>query len=143
MNLKIGELAARTGCQAETIRYYEQRGLLDAPTRSSGNYRLYGASHVDRLTFIRRCRGLDMSLDEVQSLLAFQDHPEQPCCGVNDLLDQHISEIQRKMSELQALQEELLRLRSRCQSTGRVRECEILRDLTAQQPTADAAPTEL
>jgi len=131
MNLKIGELAARTGCQAVTIRYYEQRGLLDTPTRSSGNYRLYGAEHVDRLAFIRRCRGLDMSLDEVQSLLAFQDAPEQPCCGVNDLLDGHIAEIQRKMSEMQSLQDELLRLRARCQSTGRVRECEILRDLIA------------
>lgn len=132
MNLKIGELAARTGCQVETIRYYEQRGLLAPPTRSSSNYRLYGATHVDRLTFIRRCRGLDMSLDEVQSLLSFQDSPEQPCCGVNDLLDQHIGEIQRKMSELQALQEELAQLRSRCQSTVLVRECEILRNLSTQ-----------
>jgi Cd(II)/Pb(II)-responsive transcriptional regulator len=131
MSLKIGELAARTGCQAETIRYYEQRGLLAAPTRSSGNYRLYGAAHLDRLTFIRRCRGLDMSLDEVQSLLAFQDRPEQPCCGVNDLLDQHIGEIERKMAELKALQGELLRLRSRCTSTVRVSDCEILRDLAA------------
>ena len=59
MNLKIGELAARTGCLPETIRYYEQRGLLSAPARSSGNYRLYGAAHLDRLTIIRRCRGLD------------------------------------------------------------------------------------
>jgi Cd(II)/Pb(II)-responsive transcriptional regulator len=136
MQLKIGELAARTGCQAETIRYYEQRGLLDAPARSIGNYRLYGAAHLHRLTFIRRCRGLDMSLDEVQALLAFQDHPEQPCSGVNDLLDQHIGDIQRKMLELQALQEELTHLRSRCQSTGQVRECEILRDLC----TASATP---
>ena len=131
MNLKIGELARRTGCQAETIRYYEQRGLLDAPIRSTGYYRLYGANHVDRLTFIRRCRGLNMSLDEVQSLLAFQDHPQQPCCGVNDLLDQHISDIQGKISELHALEHELLHLRSRCQSTGQVRECEILRGLIA------------
>ena len=131
MNLKIGELATRTGCQVETIRYYEQRGLLDAPARSAGNYRLYGAGHVDRLTFIRRCRGLDMSLDEVRSLLTLQDDPEQPCCGVNDLLDQHIGEIKRKVDELQALQDELTLLRSRCQRTVQIRECEILRGLVA------------
>lgn len=129
MNFKIGELAARAGCQVETIRYYEQRGLLEAPVRSPGNYRQYGAAHVDRLTFIRRCRGLDMSLEEVQSLLAFQDAPEQPCCGVNDLLDQHITEIQRKMTELQALRDELVCLRSRCQRTALVKECEILKSL--------------
>ncbi|MBN6538804.1 MULTISPECIES: Cd(II)/Pb(II)-responsive transcriptional regulator [Acinetobacter] len=129
MNFKIGELAAKAGCQIETIRYYERRGLLDAPTRSAGNYRLYGAAHAERLTFIRRCRSLDMSLDEVQKLLTFQNDPEQPCCGVNDLLDQHIGEIQRKMVELQALKDGLVRLRSRCQSNVLVKECEILRDL--------------
>ena len=129
MNLKIGELAARTGCLPETIRYYEQRGLLSAPARSSGNYRLYGPVHLDRLTFIRRCRSLDMSLDEIQSLLVLQDEPEQPCGGVNDLVDHHIEILGRKMAELQALQHELMHLRSRCQSTGRVRECKILRDL--------------
>ena len=129
MYLKIGELAERTGCQAETIRYYEQRGLLRAPARSSGNYRLYGDAHVGRLTFIRRCRSLDMSLDEVRALLALQDHPEQPCGSVDQLVDQHIADIARRMSELQSLQEALVRLRSRCQSTGRVGEYEILRDL--------------
>ena len=129
MILKIGELAARTGCLPETIRYHEQRGLLSAPARSSGNYRLYGPVHVDRLTFIRRCRSLDMSLDEIQALLVLQDEPEQPCGGVNDLVDHHIEILGRKMAELQALQDELMHLRSRCQSTGRVRECKILRDL--------------
>lgn len=129
MNLRIGELAAQTGCPPETIRYYEQRGLLDTPMRSSGNYRQYNTSHVDRLTFIRRCRRLDISLDEVQSLLALKDDPEQPCCGVNDLLDLHIGQIQRKIAELQAMQDELVRVRSRCQSNLLVKECAILQDL--------------
>lgn len=132
-NLKIGELAARIGCQVETIRYYEQRGLLAAPQRSSGNYRLYGQAHIERLSFIRRCRALDMSLDEVQTLLAFQDQPEQPCCGVNTLLDQHIEAIQRKIVEFQSLQDQLQALRARCQSTVQTGECEILRDLGSAQ----------
>ena len=131
MQLKIGELAARTGCQAETIRFYEQRGLLPAPARSSSNYRIYSDTHLERLSFIRRCRSLDMSLDEVRSLLALQDHPGQPCGSVDDLVDQHIADIQRKMAELQSLQEALVRLRSHCHSTGRVDECEIMRNLIA------------
>ncbi|MHB1247791.1 MAG: MerR family transcriptional regulator, partial [Sulfuriferula sp.] len=60
--IKIGELAKRTACQVETIRYYEREGLLSPPARSAGNFRLYGNAHVDRLHFIRHCRSLDMSL---------------------------------------------------------------------------------
>ncbi|WP_083902608.1 MerR family DNA-binding protein [Janthinobacterium sp. HH01] len=77
-----------------------------------------------------------MSLNEIQTLLGFQDSPDQPCGGVNALLDKHIDEIHRQISEFQALQDELFRLRSRCQSTGSIRECEILRDLGAGTATA-------
>ena len=61
--LKIGELAAACGCGAETVRYYEREGLLSAAARSDGNYRLYGPEQIHRLTFIRHCRSLDMTLD--------------------------------------------------------------------------------
>ena len=63
-SLKIGEVAKRTGCLVETIRYYEREGLLLEPARSEGNYRLYTDIHVDRLQFIRHCRVLDMTLEE-------------------------------------------------------------------------------
>ena len=69
MTIKIGELARRTECQVETIRYYEKEGLLPEPTRSRGNYRLYGEAQVERLQFIRHCRSLDMTLGEVRALL--------------------------------------------------------------------------
>ena len=78
--MKIGELARRTGCQVETIRYYEREGLLPEPARSPGNYRLYGSAHVERLTFIRHCRALDMTLGEIRTLLMHRDHPERDCC---------------------------------------------------------------
>ncbi len=58
MQIKIGELAKRTECQAETIRYYEKEGLLPQPSRSGGNYRLYDEEHIERLRFIRHCRTL-------------------------------------------------------------------------------------
>ena len=71
-HLKIGELAKRTGCPVETIRYYEREALLAAPRRSEGNYRLYDDAHAERLQFIRHCRSLDMTLDEIRSLLGVQ-----------------------------------------------------------------------
>ena len=71
--MKIGELAKLTDCQVETIRYYEREGLLPEPARSEGNYRLYTQAHVERLTFIRNCRSLDMTLEEIRSLLNLRD----------------------------------------------------------------------
>jgi Cd(II)/Pb(II)-responsive transcriptional regulator len=97
-NLKIGDLGKRTDCPVETIRYYEQEGLLPAPARSQSNYRLYGDAHVERLQFIRHCRSLDMTLDEIRSLLRFRDAPEDNCEEVNLLLDQHIGHVARRMA---------------------------------------------
>lgn len=67
--LKIGELATRAGCPVETIRYYGRKGMPRTPARSNGNYRLCDSAHVERISFIRHCRSLDMSLDEMRALL--------------------------------------------------------------------------
>lgn len=129
MNMRIGELGKLAGCQPETIRFYEQKGLLPPPLRSQANYRMYGAAHVERLHFIRRCRSLGMSLDEVQTLLSFQDQPHQPCGGVNDLVDQHILSIDRQIVDLWTLHAQLSELRKRCDSTRPAGQCEILKRL--------------
>ena len=127
--LKIGELAKHTGLQVETIRYYEREGLLPTPARSEGNYRLYGSSHSERLQFIRHCRSLDMTLDEIRSLLAFRDAPAESCSAVNLLLDKHIEDVAQRIRELQALQTQLDALRSRCRSVHTAKDCEILHTL--------------
>ncbi|MDB5839065.1 MAG: cadR [Herminiimonas sp.] len=127
--LKIGELAKRTGSAVETIRYYEREGLLTAPSRSEGNYRLYGARHVERLQFIRHCRSLDMTLDEIRSLLSFHDSPEESCSAVNGLLDKHIQHVADRIRELQALQKQLHALRGLCEHTQAAKDCEILQSL--------------
>jgi DNA-binding transcriptional MerR regulator len=90
ITMKIGELAHHTGTQVETIRYYEREGLLPETARTDGNYRIYGTTHADRLRFIRNCRSLDMTLDEIRLLLRFKDSPAENCGGVNELLDEHI-----------------------------------------------------
>jgi MerR family mercuric resistance operon transcriptional regulator len=68
--IRIGELSRRTGCNIETIRYYERIGLLPAPVRSAGRYRLYDTADWRRLSFIRRARELGLTLDEVRSLVS-------------------------------------------------------------------------
>jgi Cd(II)/Pb(II)-responsive transcriptional regulator len=109
--MKIGELAQRTGTATETIRFYEREGLLPPAPRSEGNYRLYGTAHQERLLLIRRCRSLDMSLDEIKALLAVRDAPEASCEAVNALLTQHLGHVAERLAELTALQAELLALR--------------------------------
>ena len=130
MSMKIGELAKMTGCLPETIRFYEAKGLLPEPVRTQGNYRQYDDSHAARLHFIRRCRALGMSLNEVGALLGYQDQPERSCSGVNDLVDHQLSEIDRQIAELGALRAELSSLRARCDAVRPAGQCAILRQLT-------------
>ena len=101
--LTRGELAARTGCNIETIRYYEQIGLLPPPPRSSGGHRLYGEDLRKRLNFIRRARDLGFSLDEVRQLLRMVDGGEYTCKQVEALGREHVLEIRRKISDLNKL----------------------------------------
>lgn len=142
--MKIGELAVASATQIETIRFYEREGLIPTPGRSAGNYRLYDGSHVQRLIFIRRCRGLDMALDEIRALLGFIDQPGADCGEVNQVLDDHIGHVAKRIQELRELETELRELRSRCQSTRPGQACAILQELnhpqageTAPRPTSD------
>lgn len=89
--MKIGELAKAAGTQVETIRYYEREGLLPLANRTEGNYRVYDSAHAQRLAFIRHCRCLDMTLDEIRVLLRFKDAPKDNCGEVDQLLEAHIT----------------------------------------------------
>jgi Cd(II)/Pb(II)-responsive transcriptional regulator len=129
--VKIGELAAATETPIATIRYYEREGLLAAPARTGANYRSYGPGHVQRLAFIRRCRSLDMSLDEVRVLLRFQDQPAPDCGEVNAVLDGHIAHVTQRVRELGRLEKHLRELRARCGSAHSGQACGILEQLNA------------
>ncbi len=130
LTLKIGELARRTQCQTETIRFYEREGLLPAPTRTAANYRVYGHAHVERLAFIRNCRALDMTLDEIRQLLRFRDLPEDDCHAAHALLDEHVAHVAARIAELQQLERELRALRRQCQTAREDRSCGILGELS-------------
>jgi Cd(II)/Pb(II)-responsive transcriptional regulator len=127
--LKIGELAKQTGCLVETIRYYEREGLLLEPARSEANYRLYTDIHIERLRFIRHCRSLDMTLEEIRNLLKFRDAPDENCSQVNALLDEHIQHVSNRIKELRSLQKDLRRLRSLCKRAQAAKDCRILQSL--------------
>lgn len=136
--MRIGELADMTQTQVETIRFYEREGLLREPPRTGGNYRDYGQEHLERLAFIRHCRSLDMTLDEIRALLRFQDAPRENCHAVNEVLDQHIEQVAMRIRELKALQQQLKALRVQCD--GVAAECGILDGLrkvkVSARPTA-------
>lgn len=136
--MKIGELAELSNCLVETIRYYERIGMLAPPKRSSNNYRAYNEQHAERLLFIRHCRALDMTLDEIRTLLDFRDDTEQNCAGVNELLDKHISHVVERIRSLSALETELRNLRSRCMATDSISACEILQALGCNDASSDA-----
>lgn len=112
--MRIGEFAAKAGCDAQTVRYYEREGLLAEPVRENSGYRRYDARHLQRLNFIRHCRALDIPLSEVRQLLAFAAVPEASCAQVNDLLDGHITLVKRRLASLRTLEKQLVSLRRSC-----------------------------
>lgn len=112
--MQIKHLAAATGVDTETIRFYEKQGLLPAPARLDNGYRDYAAAHLERLSFIRHCRALDMPLADVQRLLSFVDDPARHCADVNELVDAQLGRVRARLASMLALEKQLVQLRSRC-----------------------------
>lgn len=126
--LTIGELAARTGVTAETIRYYEREGVIPpAERRGSGQYRRYAAADVERLRFVRRARDLGFSLDEVRELLDLAaGRRGGPCAEVNRIARVHLAQVNAKLAQLAALRTELSRLVDACDRNAAVANCSLL-----------------
>ena len=131
--MKIGELAQVAQCTVETVRYYEKAGLLPETARTAGNFRVYGPDHVERLRFIRNCRALDMSHEEIRTLLDLADRPQEGCGAINTVFDEHIAHVNERISELTNLKQQLSTLRKRCLSDDAVDACGILQGLAAME----------
>lgn len=134
MDFSIGELARRTAVKVPTIRYYEQIGLLPSPPRTEGQQRRYQASHVDRLNFIRHARELGFEVDAIRELLALNEKPDQSCAEVDEIARRHIAEIDRRITHLTTLREELQRTVDECKC-GRVCECRVIETLADSSHT--------
>ena len=111
--MRIGQLANALGCTVETIRFYEKQGLLPAPHRTNGNFRKYDEEHVQRLSFICNCRSLDLSLNEIKTLLSLENHNEQRTEEINRLLDRHIKDVAKRIHELAHLRMKLIELKEK------------------------------
>jgi Cd(II)/Pb(II)-responsive transcriptional regulator len=138
--MRIGDLAESTGTAVETIRFYEREGLIPAAQRADNNYRMYTAAHAERLAFIRHCRNLDMTLDEIRTLLRLRDAPLQDCGEVNALLDEHIGHVTQRIRELRTLQKDLKALRARCGTPHAIEQCGILNELDTAAAQSTSAP---
>jgi len=129
--MRIGELSAATGVDVETIRYYEREGLLAAPTRQANGYRAYGTGQLERLSFIRHCRALEISLADIRRLLEFAAQPATECSGIDRLIDDQLLKVRARLESMRALERQLTELRKRCDAHHAVGECGILHELVA------------
>ena len=123
-----GVIAARTGVNIETVRYYERIGLLPAPPRSEGGHRIYDEDMLRRLNFIRRSRELGFTLNEVRGLLQLVDGGDYTCGEVESLTTAHLGEVRRKLADLKRLERVLREMVAGCQG-GEVPECPVIEAL--------------
>lgn len=127
-DFSIGVLSSQTGCNIETIRYYEKVGLMPAPPRSAGGHRIYGDGHTKRLRFIRRSRELGFSLDEIQALLNLADDAGYDCGTVRSITLKHLDDVRSKIRDLRRLERSLKTISSECEG-GIAPQCPIIESL--------------
>lgn len=135
---RIGEAAAHSGVSAANIRYYEKEGLLAPGGRGENSYRFYTDADVHQLRFIRLCRAMDMSLDEVRTLLGLDLRKKADCARASEALDAHLGHVRARLSELKQLEKDLQSLRARCDGTDA--RCHIIEALHARADEETAAP---
>ena len=123
--LTIGSIAKQTGANVQTIRYYEQIGLMRDPGRTAGGQRRYGTEDLDRLAFIRHARQLGFSLEAIRELLDLSDHPDRPCSEADAIARRQMKQVELRMARLEALHTELKRMVREC-SGGRSADCRVL-----------------
>ncbi len=128
ITLTIGRVAKAANCKVQTIRYYEQIGLLDAPPRSAGNQRLYGPEDIERLSFIRHARALGFSLDDIRALLGLADSPDDNCAAADSIARRQLAQVEDKIARLQALAVELRHMVDH-EGSGRIAECRVIETL--------------
>ena len=126
--MRIGELAQACDCPVETIRYYEKIGLLPPAARRANGYRSYEEKHQKWLQFIMRSRELGFSQDEVRRLTDLAHRQRPACADVYDLLEEHVSDVRERISELERMEKALVRLKRQCHA-GTLHDCPVIDEL--------------
>lgn len=124
--LMIGDLGRKTGTKLNTIRFYEEVGLLPKPARTASGRRIYGQDDLQRLGFIRRARTLGFATEMIRSLLGLVSQPERRCGEARDIALSHLAEVETRIRSLEALRAELERIAAGCSGDRRVADCAIL-----------------
>lgn len=127
--LTRGELAKRCEVNFETIRYYEQLGLIPRPSRTMSNYRVYDEGTVRHVRFIKRAQDLGFTLKEIKDLLSLRATPGTRCADVYRRAETRIQAIDAKIRTLEAMRRALSKLMTECAGRGAISECPILEAL--------------
>lgn len=127
--LTRGQLARATGCNIETIRYYEKVGLIPDPPRTTAGYRIYAATHVARLRFVLRARELGFTLDDIRGLLGLEDATVPTCAEVKARTERHLADVREKIADLRRIEVTLARTAAQC-SGADVPDCPVLDTLS-------------
>ena len=126
--MQIGMVAKKTGLSVDAIRFYERNSLLSSPSRTPGGFRQYAEGDVETLGFIRSAQGLGFTLKEICELLELRHSRVQPCAPVRRQLEHKLSEVRRKLADMQKLEHELRLALRKCneQMRRRLGRCPLL-----------------
>ncbi len=133
-----GEIARRTGVNIETVRYYEQRGLIPKPSRSASGYRTYTEDYVERFLFIKRAQELGFTLQEIVDLLSLRVDPDTDRGEVKQRAEAKIADIEEKISDLERMKHALTVLVAACSGCGPTSDCPILEGMQGAEVLHDA-----
>lgn len=128
--LQRAEMAQRTGCNLETIRYYEKTGMMPDPPRTASGYRVYDKTHVSRLRFILRARELGFSIEQIRGLLELVDGGTQTCSEVKERTERHLADVRAKIADLRRIEKVLAATAAQCSGED-VPDCPVLEALAS------------
>ena len=135
---QIGRAAQRSGVSAANIRFYEKEKLIPARGTGANSYRMYSDEDLHQLRFIRLLRSLDMSLDEVRTLLHLDLRKKTHCQTARDTLDAHMGHVRARLKELRGLEKDLAALRAQCDGQGE--QCHLIQALHARASSDTPKP---
>lgn len=124
----IREIAREAGCNEQTVRWYEDQGLLPPVARTGGGQRRYSERHRQHLNFLRHARELGFSLDAIRELLTLYQAPDQACAAADEIAARQLGAVRRKIERLQRLETELARMLAACDG-GRIADCRVIETL--------------
>ncbi|WP_348731441.1 MerR family transcriptional regulator [Rheinheimera texasensis] len=130
--MKISELAQTAHIPAKTIRYYESVGLIKPPQRETNGYRYYQLRDVETLIFIRRCRELNIPIEDIKQLVAVKQNPEASCATVDNIIVEQLARVRQLQQELALLEHTLSLLVTSC-SSDTIQDCCILQSLQSSK----------